>query len=92
MKIGTILAASALLLGLSLGLAGGGGAGLYGPGLDKTKDALKEKFAANYADFTAKMVADQHSFTVLDCAPTRLELRAINVKGDELDRVIIHKK
>jgi hypothetical protein len=73
-------------------VSGGGGASLYGPGLDKTKDALKKQFGANYADYTAKMVADEHSFSVLDCSPMRLELRAINGKGEELDHIVIDKK
>jgi hypothetical protein len=73
-------------------VSGGGGASLYGPGLEKTKDALTKQFGANYADYTAKMVADQHSFSVLDCSPNRLELRAINVKGEELDHIVIDKK
>jgi hypothetical protein len=73
-------------------VSGGGGASLYGPGLDKTKDALKKQFGANYADYTARMVADQHSFSVLDCSPNRLELRAINAKGEELDHIVIDKK
>jgi hypothetical protein len=38
------------------------------------------------------MVADQHSFSVLDCSPKRLELRAINAKGEELDHIVIDKK
>ncbi len=72
-------------------VAGGGGAGLYGPGLDKTKGELIKKYEGNYADFTAKMVADQHSFTILECAPNRLELRALNPSGEELDRIVIQK-
>jgi hypothetical protein len=70
-------------------VAGGGGANLYGPGLEKTKETLQKQFGANYDDFTAKMVADQHSFTVLECAPSRLELRALSTSGEELDRVVI---
>ncbi len=72
-------------------VSGGGGASLYGPGLDKTKDALNKQFGANYANYTAKMVADQHSFSVLDCSLDRLELRAINAKGEELDHIVIDK-
>jgi hypothetical protein len=73
-------------------VSGGGGAGLYGPGLDKTKDILTKQFGANYADYTAKMVADQNSFSVLDCSPDRLTLVAIGAKGEELDRAVITKK
>jgi hypothetical protein len=72
-------------------VAGGGGARLYGPGLDKTAEQLRKDHGENYADFTAKMVADEHSFVVLDIAPDRLELTALGVKGNELDRVTITK-
>jgi hypothetical protein len=72
-------------------VAGGGGASLYGPGLDKTAAQLQKEHGANYAPFTAKMVADQHSFVVLDIAPARLELRALSVTGEEIDHVLITK-
>jgi hypothetical protein len=72
-------------------VAGGGGAGLYGPGLDKTAKYLREWYGANYADFTARMVADKHSFVVLDLSPERLELRAIGVNGDLLDHIAVTK-
>jgi acid phosphatase type 7 len=73
-------------------VVGGGGATLYGPGLDKTAESLKKLHGANYADFTAKMIADKHSFVVLDISPDRLDLRAIGATGDELDRIAITKK
>jgi hypothetical protein len=72
-------------------VAGGGGASLYGPGLDETAPYLRKEFGANYADFTARLVADRHSFVVLNIAPDRLELQAINDTGDELDRITITK-
>jgi acid phosphatase type 7 len=72
-------------------VAGGGGASLYGPGLDKAAEQLQEDYGPNYADFTAKMVATEHSFVVLDVVPDRLQLTALGVKGNELDRVIIVK-
>ncbi|MFM8270793.1 MAG: metallophosphoesterase, partial [Gemmata sp.] len=40
-------------------VAGGGGASLYGPGLEKTAVTLKKEHGDNYADYTAKMVADR---------------------------------
>jgi len=70
-------------------VAGGGGAGLYGPGLDKTAEYLHEYYGSNYADFTARMVADKHSFVVLDLSPERLELRAIGANGKLLDHVCV---
>jgi len=53
---------------------------------------LKKRFDANYADYTAKMVADPHCFSLLDCSPNRMELRAINANGKELDHIVIDKK
>jgi hypothetical protein len=72
-------------------VAGGGGASLYGPGLDKTAEFLKKSYGANYADFTAKNVVDQHSFVVLDLSPERMEMRALNKNGDVLDVITITK-
>ena len=73
-------------------VSGGGGASLYGPGLDKTADYLHKTYGCfNYADFTARLVADKHSFVVLDIAPERLELRAIGANGNELDHITITK-
>jgi hypothetical protein len=72
-------------------VAGGGGARLYGPGLDKTAPQLKKDHGDNYADLTAKMIADRHSFVVLDLAPDRLELRALAANGEVLDQVTITK-
>jgi hypothetical protein len=73
-------------------VAGGGGATLYGPGLDKTVDFLKKENGSNYADYTARLVADEHSFVVLDLSPDRLELRALGANGKEIDHVTITKQ
>jgi hypothetical protein len=73
-------------------VAGGGGATLYGPGLDKTAEFLKEQFGDDCADFTAKTVVDQHSFVVLDLFPERIDMRAISMSGRELDRISIAKR
>lgn len=72
-------------------VAGGGGASLYGPGLEKVAADLKKQHGANFADFTTKMIVDKHSFVTLDIEPTRLHLRAISAAGDELDAITITK-
>jgi hypothetical protein len=41
---------------------------------------------------SSKMVAEHHCFSLLDCSPSRLELRAINANGEELDHIVIDKK
>ena len=73
-------------------VAGGGGASLYGPGLEKTAEKLKKDYGPdNYVDFTARMVVDQHSFVVLEMSPYRLDLRALGARGNELDRITLTK-
>ncbi|HYV36548.1 MAG TPA: metallophosphoesterase [Gemmataceae bacterium] len=72
-------------------VAGGGGARLYGPAIDKTAPKIKKDHGDNYADYTAKMIVEEHSFVVLDLAPGRLDLRAIGLMGTELDRITITK-
>jgi acid phosphatase type 7 len=72
-------------------VAGGGGASLYGPGLDQTAPKLRKDHGDNFADYTAKMVADKHSFVVLDVAPGRMQMRAISETGEELDRFVLTK-
>lgn len=73
-------------------VAGGGGASLYGPGLELTAARLQKEYGANYANYTDKMVTEQHTFVVLDIAPTRLEMRAFGAAGAELDRIVVTKK
>ncbi|CAN5438216.1 hypothetical protein BH11PLA2_BH11PLA2_44190 [soil metagenome] len=72
-------------------VAGGGGASLYGPGLEKTAVTLKKEHGENYADYTAKMVADRHSFVVLDATTDSLKLRAIDLNGKTFDQIVLTK-
>ncbi len=73
-------------------VAGGGGASLYGPGIEKTLPYLKKTYKENnYVEYTAKMIVDRHSFVVLDLAPEQLELRAVGANGDVLDQVTLTK-
>jgi acid phosphatase type 7 len=73
-------------------VAGGGGASLYGPGLEETAPKLRKDYADNnFVDFTSRMVVTDHSFVVLDLAPDRLQLRALNSQGEELDNITITK-
>jgi predicted phosphodiesterase len=72
-------------------VAGGGGASLYKPGLDVTVESLKKDYGPNYAEYTAYLNCEEHSFVLLDLSPERLELKAISDRGKELDRIIITK-
>ncbi|MFO0802901.1 MAG: hypothetical protein U0791_07235 [Gemmataceae bacterium] len=72
-------------------VAGGGGATLYGPGLEKTAVTLKKEHGDNYTEYTAKMVADRHSFVVLDATADSLKLRALDLNGKAFDQIMMTK-
>ncbi|MBU6296088.1 MAG: metallophosphoesterase [Planctomycetes bacterium] len=72
-------------------VAGGGGATLYGPGLEKTSQTLRKEHGDNYADYTAMMVVDRHSFVMLDAKPDGMRLRAIDASGKAFDDILITK-
>ena len=72
-------------------VAGGGGAKLYTGTVDKNLSKLPNGGKDNYAPFNAKLYDTQHSFAVLDLTAKRFELRAVNAKGEEIDRFAIEK-
>lgn len=72
-------------------VAGGGGATLYGPGLEKSAEILRKQYGENYGEYTARMVADRHTFVLIDLSPVRCELRAIDDKGQSVDAITITK-
>jgi predicted phosphodiesterase len=72
-------------------VAGGGGATLYGPGLDKTAPLLKKEHGDNYADYTARMVADRHSYVAIDLTSEKLTLRATDVDGKPIETITVTK-
>jgi hypothetical protein len=72
-------------------VAGGGGASLYLPGLEKTSVSLKEDFKENYANFTAILNADGYSFVSMDMEPTKLAIRVLNQDGKQIDKFNITK-
>jgi len=70
---------------------GGGGAKLYTGTVEKNLAKLPNGGKDNYAPFNAKLYDTLHSFSVLDLTAKRLELRAINAKGEEIDRFVLQK-
>lgn len=73
-------------------VSGGGGASLYAGGPEKNAAELREKYSsANWADFNAKFFDRTHSFSVVDLSPTRLELRVLDMEGQEVDRMTVTK-
>jgi hypothetical protein len=72
-------------------VTGGGGAKLYTGTVEKNLAKLPNGGKDNYAPFNAKLYDTLHSFSVLDLTPKRFELRAINAKGEEIDRFVLQK-
>ena len=74
-------------------VSGGGGGTLYrDPTGDKAAKFMTEKYGPeNWVPYTAVHVADRHSFVVCDLTPDRLELRAIDADGKEIDRINMTK-
>ncbi len=72
-------------------VAGGGGGTLYKSELEKNAAYFQSQKPGNWVPYTAKFVADRHSFTVFELTPERLLLRAIDAKGGEIDRCLMTK-
>ena len=72
-------------------VTGGGGGTLYKGDLQKNAAYFQEKNPGNWVPFTAKFVADRHSFSLVDLTPERLQFRALDANGEEIDRFTLTK-
>lgn len=72
-------------------VTGAGGAGLYDPALSGKPDLWKHEPQENWVPFTAKIVSDIHSFTVIETNGKNLALRQINADGVIIDEIHISK-
>lgn len=73
-------------------VSGGGGGSLYkDPTGPKAAELLTKKYGENWAPYTAVHKVDKHSFVTCEVSPGRLQLKAIDQTGTEIDRVIITK-
>lgn len=64
-------------------VTGAGGANLYNEDQSNKPESWQE--------FTTKFVSNVHSFSVLDVDSTKLVLRQVSSKGEELDKIVITK-
>jgi predicted phosphodiesterase len=73
-------------------VSGGGGAALY-DSIDRagTVARLEQENTGNWVPFTAKYVADRHSFSLVELSAERFTLRQISADGEEVDRFTITK-
>ncbi|HEX8313084.1 MAG TPA: metallophosphoesterase [Chthoniobacteraceae bacterium] len=73
-------------------VSGGGGAALYNSkDFAATVAQLERENVGNWVPFTAKFIADRHSFSLVELSPERFTLRQISLDGDEVDRFTITK-
>ncbi|HEX8910796.1 MAG TPA: metallophosphoesterase [Humisphaera sp.] len=74
-------------------VSGGGGGTLYKDPFEKAAESIRKKYGdGNFAPYTAKHVADRHSFVVCDLSPDRLTVRAVDADGKEFDQVVVTKR
>ena len=72
-------------------VTGAGGAGLYDPAMSDKPDLWKHDPQENWVPFTAKIVSDIHSFTVIETDGKKLTLRQLNAKGVAFDQIHVTK-
>jgi predicted phosphodiesterase len=71
-------------------VSGGGGARLFDRALHE-HPILEQPDDANWVPYTARLIADRHSFSDVTVTPTVFTLRQIDDAGDEVDRFEIRK-
>ncbi|MDH4090222.1 MAG: metallophosphoesterase [Cyclobacteriaceae bacterium] len=72
-------------------VTGAGGATLYDPGLSGNPDLWKHDLPGNWVPFTAKLIADVHSFTLIETEQKKLTLKQVNESGKVLDEITVTK-
>jgi len=71
-------------------VSGAGGARLFDRALHE-HPILEQPDDANWVPYTARLIADRHSFSDVTVTPTVFTLRQIDDAGDEVDRFEIRK-
>ena len=71
-------------------VTGGGGAGLYDNDMPRYPEDWRRAF--NWAPFTARSIADRHSFSLVEVDTRQLTLRQVDATGQEVDRFQITKR
>ncbi|MBI5773254.1 MAG: metallophosphoesterase family protein [Verrucomicrobia bacterium] len=71
-------------------VTGGGGAKLYDPEFTNQPDKWKND-EGHTVPFTTKLIADRHSFSVVELDQQTLVLRQVDEDGKEIDRITVTK-
>ena len=72
-------------------VTGAGGAPLYDPALSGKPDLWKHDPQENWVPFTAKIVSDIHSFTIIETNGKNLVLKQMDAKGVVFDEIVVTK-
>jgi 3',5'-cyclic AMP phosphodiesterase CpdA len=72
-------------------VTGAGGASLYDKDFGANPELWKHDPPENWVPFTAKMITDTHSFTIIETDSGTLTLRQMDAGGNVLDEIVIEK-
>lgn len=78
--------------GLLYIVTGAGGAGLYDTVMTDKPELWKHEPKENWVPFTARLISNVHSFSVIETQGKQLTLQQIDAKGNLLDEIKISKK
>ncbi|MBK5279510.1 MAG: metallophosphoesterase family protein [Bacteroidia bacterium] len=70
---------------------GAGGAALYDTEISEKPELWKKGPPENWAPYTAKLVSDRHSFTMIETDGAKLTLKQMDVDGKVFDEIAITK-
>jgi hypothetical protein len=68
-------------------VTGAGGAGLYDTAISNKPERWKHEPSTNWVPFTAKLISNIHSYTVIETKKKRLILRQFDVNRNLLDKI-----
>jgi hypothetical protein len=72
-------------------VTGAGGAALYDKEMSAKPFMWKHEPQENWVPFTVKMVSDIHSFTLIETAGKKLQLRQLDSRNQVIDQITITK-
>ncbi len=72
-------------------ISGAGGASLYNPELSDNPDLWKKESGENWKPYTARLVSDRHSFTIIETEGKNLILKQYDENGNVFDEVKVTK-
>ena len=72
-------------------VTGAGGAPLFDPQLSDKPDSWQHYLPENWEPFTVKLIANKHSFTMIETTGKKLNLKQLDASGAVLDEITVTK-